>query len=99
MDGRLPDSVAWRVGKAMLTPTFERAFELHDRERLADLARNPGWMADYLDMDAFRRFASKERTLTEKEETMLAWVATAMIWLNGQWPSGPEGPSIYGQRG
>jgi asparagine synthase (glutamine-hydrolysing) len=95
MSGRLPDAVAWRIGKAKMTPAVERAVREFDEPRLRAVAQDPGWLADVLDMDAFRRFAAPDRPLTELEMTHLAWISTAVVWLNRQWPCGPASPSIY----
>lgn len=95
MDARLPHPVAWRTGKAKMTPAVERALTLHDGARLQSLARDPGWLADYLDVDALRAYARPDRRLSEREMTHLAWIATAIAWLTQQWPDGPSCPSIH----
>lgn len=97
MGGRLPDTVAWRVGKAQMTPAVDRALRLYDAERLRALAADPGWLADYLDMDTLREFAKLDRPLTDFEITRFAWISTAILWLNRQWPSGPQRASVWGR--
>lgn len=97
MDGRLPDAVTWRVGKARMTPAVDRALRVYDADRLRTLAANPGWLADYLDMDVLRRYAQLDRPLTDMEMTRLAWISTAILWLNRQWPNGPGGSSTWGE--
>ena len=95
METHLPSAVAWRTGKAQMTPAVRRAIELYDKERFRSLAQDPGWLAEYMNMEAFRDYIQPDRVLTEREMTHLAWIATAMIWLKNQWPDGPQRPSIY----
>ena len=96
LEGRLPDAVAWRVGKARMTPAVDRALRVHDADRLRQLADDPGWLEDYLDMDRLRRYARLGEPLPDTEMTHLAWISTAILWLNQQWPEGPEGTSVWG---
>ena len=95
LDGRLPDAVAWRVGKARMTPAVDRALRVHDADRLRQLADDPGWVAEYLDMDRLRRYARLDEPLPDIEMTHLAWISTAILWLNQQWPEGPGGASVW----
>ena len=96
MEPRLPPSVAWRMGKAQMTPAVKRAVEVHDAERLRALSQDPGWVADYINMDALRAYTHPGRVLTERERTHLIWIATTIVWLTHQWPEGPQRPSVYG---
>ena len=95
LEPRLPPSVAWRTGKAMMTPAVRRALLLHDGERLRSLAREPGWLADYVDVGTLRDYVGRLDSLTERERTHLTRLSTAMTWLSRQWPNGPEAPSVY----
>ena len=95
LDGRLPDAVAWRVGKARMTPAVDRALRVHDADRLRQLAQDPGWVGEYLDLDRLRQYARMDGPLPDMEMTHLAWISTAILWLNQQWPDGPEGASVW----
>ena len=96
METRLPPSVAWRTGKALMTPAVSRAVKLHDAGRLRALAEDPGWLADYIEVDTLRDYARPNRALTDREQTHLLWIATSIAWLKHQWPDGPGRPSVYG---
>ena len=50
----LPESVAWRVGKADFSPAFERSWFERDRERVLALLDEPGGAADLVDVEALR---------------------------------------------
>jgi len=97
MEPHLPASVAWRTGKALMTPAVSRAVKLHDADRLRALAMDPGWLADYVEVDTLRDYARPGRVLTEREQTHLLWITTSVAWLKLQWPEGPQGPSVYGE--
>lgn len=87
----LPSEIAWRAGKADMTPSVERAVELTDAERFREIGQDPGWLEDYIDMDRFRRLSAGPRT--DRELARLAQTAMAVIWLRRQWPEGPRRPS------
>ena len=97
MESDLPRSVAWRTGKALMTPAVSRALKLHDADRLKELVADPGWLADYIEMDTLRSYVQPGRVLTEREQTHVLWIATSIAWLKHQWPGGLDERSVYGR--
>ncbi len=54
MDGVLPSSVAWRVGKANFAPAFAEAWFGSNLESVEDLLAHPGKASEVVDIDALR---------------------------------------------
>ena len=79
----LPDKVRWRVGKANLSPNFERRLLECDRDLLDDVIMNdPHVIEDFVDVsalrDVYRRYASQPMS-TDALDVYAA--VTLALWL------------------
>jgi asparagine synthase (glutamine-hydrolysing) len=84
MAGVLPEKVRWRVGKANLSPNFNRRLLDGDRDLLDGVIMfDPQVIEDYVDIDAlraaYRRYTS---TPTSADDALTVYGAvTLALWL------------------
>jgi asparagine synthase (glutamine-hydrolysing) len=81
MAGILPEQIAWRVGKAVMAPNFERGLFGVDGERLRTHLTEPGPLEPYLDMESVAEALEKGKGLSERQQVQLARIATLAYWL------------------
>jgi asparagine synthase (glutamine-hydrolysing) len=77
----LPEKVTWRVGKAWMTPSFERGLFDLDGERLHAALSEPNPLSPFINRDYIDSMQRQGRALPDKEQTHLAQLATLSFWL------------------
>jgi asparagine synthase (glutamine-hydrolysing) len=84
MGGVLPDAVRWRTHKADLSPNFRRTLFERDRVVLDDvIARDPGVIADYVDVAALREAYARclSARASDDDELSVFSAVTLALWL------------------
>lgn len=91
MEGILPDQVAWRVGKAVMAPNFQRGLFGMDSGRFEKELTELGPLAPYVNVKEIRRALADGPSMSERQQVRLASIATLSYWLKRRF--GSEGHS------
>ena len=83
----LPDKIARRVGKAWMTPSFERALFDLDGELLEAALAEPNPLSPFVDPGYVRAMHRKGKALSEVDQARLAQYATLSFWLKKRFAS------------
>lgn len=77
----LPKEVAWRVGKAWMTPSFERGLFEIDGERLRAFVESPGALKAYINKEVLDEWYREGTSLSEEKQAMLQKLFALSCWL------------------
>ncbi len=78
----LPEEVCWRPGKADLSLYIPAGLLAHERDRIDDTLRDPGRLADYVDMAVVRTTYDRLLSTGEVRDAGVIWQVVALAtWL------------------
>ena len=87
MEGVLPAQIAWRVGKAVMAPNFQRGLFGMDMERLKEWLTDLGPLAPYVNVKETHRALAEGPSMPERQQVRLASIATLSYWIKRRFDS------------
>jgi hypothetical protein len=82
MEGIVPDSITWRVGKGRMSANFWHGLYNLDGALLEGLVTTSGLLDRYIHKPYLLGMYQRRKELSEEEATQLARIATLAFWLN-----------------
>lgn len=90
----LPEEVTWRVGKAWMTPSFERGLFDLDGERLQESLSDLGPLGAFVNGGYLEALRQQGRALSDEMQTRLAQFATLSFWLKKRFDRPHLAPAV-----